>query len=285
MQGTIPPEGAGPEGGGGREQDALDARRRRLYAPGATDADLAAYRDAAPGPAPMPGPRSAPEMAPRSGAGARQAAPRLRLRLRLRRGVVLGAAGTLLVVVAAVVVVVQQGPAGGFSPAPSTTRATLRAAAPAPTTVADRVPVAAAVRTAFVRALDAGRAPGVLDYFFEHPRALPPSLRTTVRAASTEYSGRGTRTIALDPSQLAALGGRMTVVVVLDRDADFSWRAERIAQDDDRSGPVVPVGSYSGSGRAGEPTSVTIVTDGAASRLAVFVDESVRWGAVVVFTD
>lgn len=181
-------------------------------------------------------------------------------------------------VVAAVVALLTTHPLAATTAASPTPSATAQ-------TTQSRIPASSTARQQFVRSLQAGGSPGLLNYLYGHPSYLPGSVPTEGREDSTEYSGRGTSTIVLDPSELAERGGWVTVIVVTDRAATFSWRAERIAQANDRSGPVLTVASHAGSARAGEPvTSAFGYSHDAPARLSVSVDGTVTWGAVVVFT-
>ncbi|WP_375387551.1 hypothetical protein [uncultured Amnibacterium sp.] len=250
----------------GGEHDPADDLRRRLYAPGASAADVARYRTLA-GPEPEPG-TAAPSPDPRPDPPARR-----------RRTALLAAGGllTALAVGAAGIAV-----AGGRGPDPAATRTPPAVAVPVQTTL----PIEVAARVGFVRALASGGDAGLLQFFLDNPDARPDAIRTISRAASDEYHGTGSGTIALEPSALAERGGRMTVLVVLDDAAKFEWRATRLAQSNDRSGPEVPVDRRSGLLQPGEVGTTTIAyRSGAPTSLLVLVGEGVRWGAVVVFTD
>jgi hypothetical protein len=249
------------------EAQRLDALRRRLYAPDVTERDVAAYREAeaetaADGPPADPGGRG------------RRFPERRRLAV---------AGGAVLLVIVGVVLLLTTRPlaavvASGTSPTP-THSAT-------PTFPQSRIPASASARLQFIRSLQTGDTPGLLEYLYGHPSYLPAAIRTPGRSNSTEYSGQGSGTITLDPSELAQRGGHVTVILVTDRPATVSWRTARIAQRNDRSGPVVPMASHAGSTRAGEPISATSGYGGSApARLALSLDETIRWGAVVVFTD
>lgn len=242
----------------------LDALRRRLYAPGVTEDDVAAYRSAE-----------------TDAASHEPTAPLARVVAHRTRATIV-AGGVLLVVVAAAGLLVTHPLAAITAPRATST--------PTPTTPAGitqaRVPASSSTRLMFVDLLQEGGGPGLLQYLYGHPSFLPGNLRTNSRADSTEYSGRGTSTIALDPSASAQHGGRVTVILVTDRAAAFSWSAERIAQRNDRSGPVVTLAAHPGTTRPGEPVTSTFVYDGEApARLALNLGGAVHWGAVVVFTD
>jgi len=186
------------------------------------------------------------------------------------------AAGSVLLVVAGVVLLLTTHPLAPISAATPTPSATGPVAQTG-------ITAAVADRMRFVVALQAGDRAGVLDYLSTHARFLPAELRTTSRAASTEYSGQGSSAITLDPSELAEHGGRMTVIVVTDRAATFSWQAQPAARS---SGAAATLASHAGSAPVGEPVTSTFeYARHAPARLALFLDETVKWGVVVVFTD
>lgn len=246
----------------------LDALRRRLYAPGVTDDDVAAYRSAE-----------------TDAASHEPTAPPARVVAHRRRAVIV--AGGVLLVFAAVAALLIAHPLAAITASRTASRAT-STSSPSPSAgiAQAAVPASASTRSTFVHLLREGEGPGLLQYLYENPTFLPGNLRTTSRADSTEFSGIGTSTIALDPSASAQHGGRVTVILVTDRAAAFSWSAERIAQRNDRSGPVVTLASHPGTTRPGEPVSSTFVYDGdAPARLALDLGGAVHWGAVVVFTD
>lgn len=249
---------------GGRDESP-DGLRRRLYAPGATEEDVEAYRTVAghqPEPAspqPLPAPTSTPA--------------------RRRRTGLLAAGGVLLVVVVATAGIAV---AGGRVAGPVPTGTARAVAVPVQTTL----PIAVSARLEFVRNLEAGRLAGLLPFFLNTPAARPTAIRTVGRAASDEFRGVGAGTIALEPSALAARRGRMTVLLVVDTVDGFEWRATRLAQTNDRSGPEVPVARRAGVLQPGEVGTTTITyRGGAPTSLQVLVGPGVRWGAVVVFTD
>lgn len=248
------------------DEERLAALRRRLYAPGATDEDVAAYRAVA-----RPA-RPADDAVPPAGRAADAGGPSRRAAVVVLGAVVVGGAALL----GTVRLVAGERPRPTASPAPTRD----------PRLTSAVLPASAATRDRFAAALQGGESAGLLDYLYGHPSYLPAAMRAYGRADSTEYAGQGTSTIALAPSRDADRGGRFTVVLVADRAASFSWRAERLAERNDRSGPVVAMATHAGTLRAGEPASCTLAyDDGAPSRLAVYVDETVKWGAVAVFTD
>lgn len=248
----------------------LDALRRRLYAPDVTDDDVAAYRDAS---------RQAEAAAPAPAAGS--GSPARRVPRPGRRATALAGGGAVLLLAIAIAVLVTAHPLAAITAAGRTPTPT----AP-PSLVEGQITTSVAARLSFVQALQAGDEPGLLDYLYSHRAYLPPAISTPRRASSTEYAGQGSSTIPLEPSALTQHGGRVTVILVLDRGATYSWRAERLEERNDRSGPVLALAEQAGRARAGEPTTATFrYPAGAPSRLAVYLDETVKWGAVVVFTD
>jgi hypothetical protein len=247
------------------EAERLDALRRRLYAPDVTEAEVAAYRAAAEQQAEAEAPAHEHRSRP-----ARTAAPHG------RRALVASSA-------AGIAVLVTTHPLAAFTGAAASPTPSVRAL---PRLIEGEVPTSIASRADFVSALQGGREPGLLEYLYEHRTYLPAAISTPRRADSTEYAGQGSSTLALDPSDLTQAGGRVTVFLVLDRPATYSWRAQRAAQLQDPSGPVLELAEQAGSNRAGEPTTTTFRYEGRApTRLAVYTDETVKWGAVVVFTD
>jgi hypothetical protein len=245
---------------GADDDEQVDALRRRLYAPGVTEDDVAAYRAAQPEPVTEEPPD---EPSPPQQRG--------------RAAVAVGAVLVVAAVVGALLAV----------RSPQVAIPTRSVAVPTATPVAQYpVPASAAQRLRFVDALQSGDRAGILPYLMAHPDDLPPMLRTTQRAASDEFSGQGSSAIGLEPSALAAEQGRITVLLVPARAPTYSWQAERIAEENDRSGPVLTVASHAGSAAAGQPVSVTVpYDDGAPKRLSLYLDETVKWGVAVVFTD
>lgn len=235
------------------EESSVDALRRRLYEPGATEGDVTRYRAA----------REVPEET------SEPAPPAHRPR---RIGPVV--AGVALVAGLATAAVLL----GGRTPEP------IRTVTSAPHADEQELLVAGSQRAAFVRALDAGRDAGLLPYIERQPDARPDAVRTVQRAASTEYAGEGPAVIDLEPSALAERGGRATVIVVLDRAAAFRWSATRL--DPGRDSQIAAVAEHGGSAGAGAPVSSTFAYGrGAPARLGLVVPARARWGVVVVFTD
>jgi hypothetical protein len=147
------------------------------------------------------------------------------------------------------------------------------------------LPIGATTRAAFVQSLEAGGDAGIGVHLYEHPEARPAAVRTVTRAAADEYHGTGTTTVSLSPTRLAQHGGRVTVVVVLDRDARFAWSLTRVASDGSDQ-PEQVVGVQRGALSAGAAATGTAGYDAAApDRITVLVAADVRWGVLVAFTD
>lgn len=236
----------------GTDEDAL---RRRLYAPDATDSDVARYVAIAP---PLPDALPEPATAP----------PRRRHGLALAGAGLIGAA--LLGVLAATL-------AGGSVAAP---RPSARVT---PTPPVDAVLTTATSRDTFVASLDDGDAAGLAPYFLAHPESLPGPLRTTTRADSDEYHGSKDTAITLDPSPAALRGGRLTVVIVAARDTELRWNAT--AEGDGRL-VNVPGAARVLHLTAGVPVSATVRYSGEAPSTLVVIDRAdVPWGALVTFTN
>lgn len=230
--------------------------RLRLYAPGATQADVEAYRATEPGALPEPD----------------------GIRARARRGLVLrsGAAGAgiALAIVGIVAVVV----AHPFAPAPVPTSSIAEVEA-------GELAVPEAARAGFLRAFDAGEDPQLLTYLDAHPRLLLTRLRGAGRPDSTGLSGIGPATVALSPTNAAERSGRVTVVLLVDRSGRYDWQATRVAMENDRSGPEPPVAEHAGTARAGVPVSGTVVySSGVPTRLTMLLPTGMRWAAVVVYS-
>jgi hypothetical protein len=234
--------------------DGLGELRRRLYAPDATDADIAAYRAAQEG---------------RDRESGAEAAPSAR---RSRRRTVVIAGASLL---AATVLVLTVGhPFAGTPPSPS------------PSAVSGRITVPPSVREGFRHDLATGVDPGLLAYLDGHPAGLLEALRTAGRADSTEFTGTGPTTLPLSPTTIAEQAGHVTVVLVTDRAVGYDWRATVVAEGNDRSGPEPPVAVHAGRARAGEPVSGTVgYSGGVPTGLTLLLPTGARWAAVVVYTD
>lgn len=241
----------------------LEALRRRLYRPDATDADRARYRELVHAATPDPeSERTAAEDAPEPPAGRR------------RRPLVVGAAVTVVVALLVVGITVSARPAS--SPVPSPT-------GPAFGRTGFAVPPEA--RAAFVRALRAGRPAGLLDYVFDHPEALPAQLRAVGRADSVESNGTGHGEVVLEPSAEADRGGRLTVAVTVDAPVDVSWTCIRTHAATTQAYFEVLDAEHL-TAEPGLPAVRTFTYGGEAPTIvAVQVPTGVHWDVVAVFTD
>lgn len=256
----------------GSEDEELAELRRRLYAPGATDADRAAFRAAelsrSEAPADPPAPVQEPLPAPPPPA-ARPTPSRFR---------VAAIGGAALLVVAGVVGVAVGHP---FATPPVTASPT-----PSPRlSVIGSIAIPAAVRSGFVRELRAGRDPGLLAYLDGHPETLLEGMRAEGRTDTTGFSGVGPTTLNLAPT-LSTAAGHITLVLVTERAVHFEWTPTTVADANDRSGPERPVANLDGAAEAGQPVSGTVAySGGVPSRLTLIVPAAIHWGIVVVYTD
>ncbi|MGT2427157.1 hypothetical protein [Amnibacterium kyonggiense] len=173
-----------------------EALRRRLYAPGASEADVDRFRDA-----------GAVDAAAADPVPAGAADPPQRRPARTR-AVILGA---LALAVLVVVLAVAAGRAATGTERPETPLTVL------PMTAEDRQDVA----DAFVD----GRSAGIAAYLVTH--RAPPTLRTATRLFTEEHAGTGPATVDLDPGPASAVEGRATVLVALQQAGRVSWSAFR----------------------------------------------------------
>ncbi|MGN6743467.1 MAG: hypothetical protein ACTHJL_09255 [Amnibacterium sp.] len=242
----------------------LEALRRRLYRPDATDADRARYRElvrAEVRPDTQDGPSEEPPGT--AGSPARRGRPLL-----------VGAAVTVVVALLAVGIAVTARPASAPAPTPT---------GPAFGDTGFLVPADA--RAAFVHALLAGRPAGLLRYVFDHPDALPPQLRTVGRADSVESSGTGHGEVVLEPSAAADRGGRLTIAVTVARPVDVSWTCIRTHAATTQAYFEVLDAEHL-TAEPGLPAVRTFTYGGEAPTIvAVQVPTGVHWDVVAVFTD
>lgn len=231
--------------------DEQEALRRRLYEPGASADDVAAYSALRVGEPPG-------EAAPASAAPAR----------RRPSGWIVVAAG--LVAVLAI--------AGGLLARPAR-----EAVRPRPTADVAAVAVTTPERIAFIRALVQGGSAGVSSWLDQHARSLPGVLATATRSDTTELQGDGTRRIRLDPPSVGDDGGHVTVLLVSAVDARVTWTLLR-------DGPDPALGAVAGTSTADQEAgglsaaSVSWSPGGRPRRLLVVAPDGVRWGAAVVFS-
>lgn len=233
----------------------VDALRRRMYAPGATEDDVRRYRLAsAPVPVSTPG-----------------RAPGLKERVRPRRRG--RPAWWWMAPIAAAVAVGAIGLGAVRQDA---------APRPAPTPVV----VPAAARDRFVADLRYGAATRISDYFVAHPDRLPTVLTAAHRAEVGQLAAVGPGALDLYPSAIAESGGRLTVVVVAAADAPMRWSATRDARTRGVPARPVVVASSAGSLTAGLPAAATTAyRSGAPTRIHVDLPAGVHWAAFAALTD
>jgi hypothetical protein len=250
---------------GPQEAPELDALRRRLYGPDSTVDDVERYRRAS------GTHRVAPAAPP-------QALPSHRRPIGL--------------LVAAIAVAVALVAVGFWLGGRRAATAAVPPATSAPTSVARQasvqrqLTVSAADRDALVRTLDTStRSDPLSDYLYSHPDSRPDAVRTVQRAESEEHRGTGPARVRLEPSAIAADGGRVTVVLVLDRSGTADWRAAGTTL---RGGSGPSAGTVGQTVRpvAGIPVTATFrYSMPAPTRLTVTVPAGVRWSVLVAFTD
>ena len=237
-----------------------DDLRRQLYRPDATPEDLERYRAANPDPAAADAPVAAPATPP-------------------RRTPIL-VAGALLVGCAVAAVAIGTTTRPEATPTPAATTRTAPAAPPGST-----LAIPASDRAAFVRSLQAGRSIGLLPYLLTHPDARPAIIRTVSRADSEEHGGEGSTLVALDPSSAAAGGGRITLVLTVDRPVAAGLTLDHI---DARSpqGETLKLDQDPVHADAGLPAVVSLQYGGEVpNTVRLTVPVGVHWDLVADFTD
>lgn len=265
----------------GRRPDG-EALRRRLYRPGATEADVAAYDAAAAAEAPAevvaPEPARPAEVPARAGTAgvpvdAPDPAPAPKRSKRLLLGLAL--AVPALLVVALVV------RPGAPSPAPSPTATP----AASPSLQPDGAAVSSAERAGFISRLVAGEQAGLSTYLDRHAQDLPAALAQATRSDTLEFAGDGTGAVELDPPSIGDDGGRVTVLLVLSADGEASWALTRPRTDDPAQS--TSAGSASGGQTAGAMTAATVsyAPGQRPTRLRVAAPPGVRWGVAAVFSN
>ncbi|HEY8320077.1 MAG TPA: hypothetical protein VIG76_14750 [Amnibacterium sp.] len=235
-----------------------DDLRRRLYRPDATPEDLERYRAATPATeADTPAPPRAP--------AARRAS--ILIAAALLAGCALAAAAI--------------GTTTHPKTEPTATPRSATTTAPPGSTLA----IPASDRAAFVRSLRAGRSIGLLPYFLGHPDARPAVIRTVSRADSEEHFGEGSAVIALDPSGAAAGGGRITLVLTVDRSVTAGLVLDHV---DARSpqGETVKLDQDPVHADPGLPVVVSLEYQGEVPNIVrLTVPSGVHWDLVADFTD
>ncbi|WP_375400496.1 hypothetical protein [uncultured Amnibacterium sp.] len=259
---TVSPDPVEPSEAG--RTALFEELRRRVYEPDASEEDRARYRAAVEyrdryASAALP---QTPDPSLDQSAAPPPPPPPPPRRRRLRQATV----GVLLLVVAAVAVVV------GFP----------RAAGPRDTAPAT-VRVDAPERSELLQNLAAGKVAGISAYLLTHSSLS--ALRTATRFVTTEWRGKGSRTITT-PSA-SGQHGRVTVLLVLATGAHAEWSAVRTSRDGVGRMRLVVLATRSGDQQAGIPTTATFptTTQGGPDRLLIVVPRGVQWGAEMVLTD
>ena len=236
--------------------DDREALRRRLYRPGASAEDVAAYADG------EPALRQTPDLPPRP-------APVGRNRLLLPSLAVLAAGA-----VVCAVVLTRPGAAEPRQTPPAPT------AAAAVETI---VRTGQADRVGFIRSLVAADEAGIGLWLDRHAQRLPGVLAQSTRSDTLEFAGAGSRTLLLDPPSIGQDGGHVTVLVVTAVDARVTWTLLGDAPD---LGRGAVTGTRTAVQRAGSLTSAAV--DWAPGRrpgtLLVVAPDGVRWGVAAVFS-
>jgi hypothetical protein len=242
--------------------------RRRLYAPGASDADRARFeateRSARSAPPARPTPAEPDAIAPPPADGVPAAAPRSRRR---RIGMPIAVAA----VIAAVLV-------GGITAA--RLAADGRPSGPPPTPVA----MTDEDRRSVQESLTRGNYAGIAAFLVTH-RAL--KLGSPSRIETLERMGTGDKVLTLSPVPAETVQGRATVLLVLAGSGQADWTTLR--REVDPSGEQVYVRQVQRSGfqEGGQITTHTYryARGDRPVELQVSVPNGVRWGAAVLFTD
>lgn len=244
---------------------ALEELRRRVYAPGATDADRAEYQRVLDGVSRRVAPRPA---SPVSAPGPGEAAP-APSRAAWRRAPLLLVAATALVVVAALAI-----PAGLTPPARSEP-------VPAPT----RLDVRAPQRSRLLENLDAPRWAGIGAYIRNHRAETP--FRGSTYYLPFEHWGTGSRTIALKLPNDVPTVGRATVVLVVREPARVGWTLTALRPYLRADDPSNVLDRRRGEAETGRPLFATVPYGSATvpTTLRIEVPPGVRWGAAVVLSD
>ncbi|GAA2753637.1 hypothetical protein [Amnibacterium kyonggiense] len=233
-----------------------ESLRRRLYAPGASDADVERFRGAEP---------VAVVEADRPAAEPESALPTGRSRTRLAAVLVL--ALVLLVAVLAVAVGRLATDAGRPETPPTALRMTAE----------DRQDIA----TAFADGTNAGIAAFLVTH------RAPPALRTATRFFTEEHAGTGPATVDLEPAPASAFQGRATVLLVLQQPGRVSWSAFRRQVDATGEQRLVLQRQRGGELDGEQLTADTFPYRSGDRPVQVRIDAppGARWGFAVVYSD
>lgn len=237
--------------------------RRRLYAPGASDADRARYEAVGPAPKAVPAEPEPVEVATPPTAPPPPPAPVRRRRL-----------GTALAGAALVVTLL----VGGVTAA--RLAADGRPSGPPPTPV----PMSDEDRRSVQENLTLGNYAGIAAFLVTH-RVL--QLGNPTRVETVEKMGVGTGTLRLAPVPAETVRGRATVLVVTAGSAQVDWTTLRREVDPSGEQQYVRQVERTGFQAGGQITTHTYryASGDRPVELRVSVPDGVRWGAAVVFTD
>lgn len=242
--------------------------RRRLYAPGASDADRDRYEavGAAAKAAPVePAPVEPAQVAPVEPAAA-PPPPAAPVRRRRVGALIAGAA----VIVALLV--------GGITAARVAVDG--RPSGPAPTPVA----MSDEDRRSVQENLTLGNYAGIAAFLVTH-RVL--ALGNPTRVETVEKMGVGNGTVRLSPVPAETVRGRATVLFVTAGSAQAGWTTLRREVDPSGEEQFLTQVQRSGFQQGGQITthSFRYTSGDRPVELRVTVPDGVRWGAAVVFTD
>jgi len=237
--------------------------RRRLYAPGASDADRDRYEAA--GAVAKAAPAEPVQVAPASAVAA-PPPPDAPVRRRRRGTLIAGAA----VVVALLV--------GGITAA--RLAADGRPSGPAPTPVA----MSDEDRRSVEENLTLGNYAGIAAFLVTH-RVL--SLGNPSRVETVEKMGVGNGTVRLSPVPPETVRGRATILFVTAGSAQAGWTTLRREVDPSGEQQFVQQVQRSGFQQGGQITTHTYrySSGDRPVELRITVPDGVHWGAAVVFTD
>jgi len=236
-------------------RDDAEALRRRLYAPGASEADverfLAAEAVLVAGPEPSPPLEEAlPAGAPR------------------RRPLVV-AVLVLVALLAVLAFAAARGAAGARDAEVPPT--------PLRMTEADRQDIA--------NAFAGGSSAGIAAFLVTH--RAPPALRTATRFFTEEHVGIGTATVDLEPAPAEAFSGRATVMLVLEQPGRVAWSAFRRQVDAAGEQRLVLQRQRGGDLDGEQLTSDTFryASGDRPVQVRIQAPPGARWGFAVVYSD
>lgn len=235
----------------GVAREDAEVLRRRLYAPGASAADVAHYRGLVPAVALPTDPVPRRGFRPRS-----------------------------LLVPLVVVAVIVSGVAIARVAASAATVPVVPVVLPP-----QRIPLSSADRASIRTALASRDDIAVAGFLVAH--RAPPALLTATRSLLVEQTGTGRATVDLDPDSAATFQGRATVLLVLERSAEVGWTTYRRRVDPSGVRALERQQQRRGSQEAGGLTGDTFRYSSGDRPVEIRVDApaGTRWAVEVVFTD